>query len=144
MAKSGLKSEIISFYQSKTVGVNNIYSGSFMPKNPNISPKMIYTPSHDIHFFKFGDSQVRVHTNPSVIYLYAAEGQKYTKAKDLSIGNKIKRLEDQFNSLVSSTWNYIFDKKQHVEMSELSKGILDDVKKMQELLEKFQESDDQK
>lgn len=74
------------------------------------------------------------------------EGKEYTSKyitpTNLMFEKRLDILENQFNNLISSTWSYLFDKKQQVEMSDLSKGMLDDVKKMKELSEKFQESDE--
>lgn len=56
--------------------------------------------------------------------------------------NRLGILEEQFNKLVSSTWEYIFGKENIVKMSELSKGMLEDSKKIQELSEQLKEVDD--
>jgi hypothetical protein len=63
--------------------------------------------------------------------------------KAYSIENRLERLEEQFNSLVSSTWDYLFSERDVKEMRELSKGILEDSKKMQELAQQLQEADDE-
>lgn len=61
-----------------------------------------------------------------------------------SVENRIERLEKQFNKLVSSTWSYLFNKRNVEEMAELSKGMLADSKRMQELAEQLEEADDER
>lgn len=60
-----------------------------------------------------------------------------------SVENRLERLEEQFNNLVSSTWSYLFSERDIEEMRELSKGMLEGSKKMRELAEQLQEVDDE-
>lgn len=59
-----------------------------------------------------------------------------------SVEKRLERLEEEFNNLVSSTWNYLFSEGDIKEMRELSKGMLEGSKKMRELAEQLQEADD--
>lgn len=64
--------------------------------------------------------------------------------KAYSVENRLERLEEQFNELVSSTWGYIFDAKDVKEMKELSKGMVEDSKRIQELSEQLKEADNER
>lgn len=57
--------------------------------------------------------------------------------------NRLERLEEQFNKLVESTWGHLFSERDIKEMRKLSKGMLEDSKKMRELAQQLQESDDE-
>jgi len=59
------------------------------------------------------------------------------------VENRLERLEKQFDELVKSTWSYLFSKRDVEEMGELSKGMLEDSKKMRELAQKLQDADDE-
>lgn len=60
-----------------------------------------------------------------------------------SVEDRLERLEKQFNNLVRSTWGYLFAERDIKEMGELSKGMLEDSKKMRELAQKLQDTDDE-
>ena len=64
-------------------------------------------------------------------------------SQEPSVENRLKRLEENFNGLVKSTWGYLFTKRDIREMDELSKGMLEGSKKMRELAEKLQEVEDE-
>jgi len=70
-----------------------------------------------------------------------------TVSRDFSVEarleNRLERLEEQFDKLVKSTWGYLFSEKDIKEMGELSKGMLEDSKKMQESAQQLQEADDE-
>jgi len=63
-------------------------------------------------------------------------------SREFSVEARLEKLEEQFNNLVRSTWSYLFTERDIKEMGELSKGILEDSKKMQELAQQLQETDD--
>lgn len=63
-------------------------------------------------------------------------------SREFSVEARLEKLEEQFNNLVRSTWSYLFTERDIKEMGELSKGMLEDSKKMQELAQQLQETDD--
>lgn len=64
-------------------------------------------------------------------------------AQEHFVEKRLERLEKQFNKLVSSTWSYLFSKRDIKEMGELSNGMLEDSKRMRELAQQLQKTDDE-
>lgn len=50
---------------------------------------------------------------------------------------KLDRLEEKLNSLISSTWNYLFSQRDIADMDEVSQGMTEDTVKIRELLKKL-------
>lgn len=66
-----------------------------------------------------------------------------TVSRDLSVETRLEKIEEQFDSLVRSTWSYVFSDRDVEEMRELSTAMLEESVTMQELAEKFREAADE-